>query len=36
MSPLARSGFHFVIGEGQVDDEFSDARLKIVDGGYRW
>ena len=25
---LARGGFHFVIGEAQVDDEFGDARLK--------
>ncbi len=30
---LARGGFHFVIGEGQVDDEFGDARLKILEGG---
>src|SRR6202521_144828 len=29
---LTRSGFHFVIGEGEVDDELSHARLKILEG----
>ena len=26
---LARGRFHFVIGEGEMDDEFGDAGLKI-------
>src|SRR5207245_10504138 len=29
---LARGGFHFVIGEGEMDYEFGDARLKVVQG----
>src|SRR5437016_6583978 len=40
---LARSGCHFVIGEGQVDNKFGDAGLKILEGGlveigplFRW
>lgn len=28
-----RGGFHFVISIGQVDDEFSNARLQILEGG---
>ena len=30
--PLAGSGFHFVIGESDMNDEFGNARLKIFQG----
>jgi len=29
---FARSGFHFFIGEGDVDDEFRDTGLEIFEG----
>jgi hypothetical protein len=29
---LARGGFHFVVGESEVDDEFGDAGLKFLKG----
>jgi len=31
---LAGSGFHFVVGEGDMDDEFSDTGLKIFQGSF--
>ena len=31
---LASSGFHFVIGEGQMNDEFGDAGLKIFQSDF--
>lgn len=30
---LASGGYHFVVCEGQVDDEFGDAGLKIFERG---
>ena len=30
---LAGGGFHFVVVECQMNDEFGDARLKIFQGG---
>jgi len=31
---LARSSFHFVVGEGDVDYEFGYAGLKILEGSF--
>jgi hypothetical protein len=31
---LTRGGFHFVIVEGDVDNEFGDARMKVVQSSF--